>query len=371
MATRDAFKLLQRPAGPMSRSVSFMALAMLVVAGSVRALDATGQRLADALDRPPARYALPQKATVTGIAASGSTLVAVGPRGVILRSADAGGTWQQVLGPVSADLTSVRFSAANTVWAVGHDAVILKSVDAGVSWSRVLDGRLLLKTLQQAAQANARQAKEVERTMSQSASPDVWPTAILDLMFLDADRGFAVGSFGLLLATTDGGKTWQAWTDRADNERQFHLYAIRGDAKRPYIAGEQGLLLRLDEAGQRFVKVETPYNGSYFGVEADGSQLLAYGLRGNAYLSSDEGRTWRRLETGTDANLVGAGLRNDGFWLASQKGDILVGNLQASKLSVASSSPGADLYGAVAIDAGRFAAARLSGVASITARQSP
>lgn len=335
------------------------------------ALDAGGQRLEDVLDRQPSRYAVVQKATVTGIAAFGSTLVAVGPRGVILRSADAGGTWQQVVAPVSADLTSVRFSGASTVWAVGHDAVILKSTDGGLNWTRVLDGRLLLKTLQAAAQSNPGLAKDVERTMAQSATPDVWPTAILDLMFLDADRGFAVGAFGLLLATTDGGKSWQAWMDRAENDRLFHLYAVRGDAARPYIAGEQGLLLRMDESGQRFVKVQTPYNGSFFGVEAAGSQVLAYGLRGNAFHSTDGGTTWRRLETGTDANLVAAGLRSGSVWLATQKGDILVGDLQATKLSVAVTSPGADLYGAVALDAGRYASARLSGVGTIAARQTP
>lgn len=341
-------------------------LALGMVAGVVADPGAAGQRLADALDTPPSRYALAQRATVTGIAASGQIVVSVGPRGVIVRSADAGGTWQQVMAPVSADLTSVRFSNPATVWAVGHDAVVLKSADAGLNWSRVLDGRLLLKTMQQAAQANPRLAKEVERTMAQSASPDVWPSAILDLMFIDADHGFAVGAFGLLLATTDGGKTWQPWMDRSDNERQFHLYAIRGSSPRPYIAGEQGLLLRLDAAGQHFAKVETPYNGSYFGVEAAGALVLAHGLRGNAFLSSDEGSTWRRLETGTDANLVGAGLLAGGLWLATQSGQILAGDLPMAKLSVAANSPGADLYGAVVVDTGRFAVARLNGVGTIS-----
>ena len=347
------------------RGLAVSALALLLVSAAVATLAAAGQRLADVLDTPPSPYAAVQRATVTGIAVSGSNLVAVGPRGVILRSADSGGAWQQVMLPISADLTSVRFSNASTAWAVGHDSVILKSPDSGATWTVVLDGRRLLKSLREAAQRDPRLAQEVDRTMAQSATPDVWPSALLDLMFLDANRGFVVGAFGLLLVTTDGGKTWQAVMDRADNERQFHLYAIRGDAKRPYIAGEQGLLLRLDEAGQRFVKIETPYNGSYFGVEVAGAQVLAYGLRGSAYLSPDEGKSWRRLETGTDANLVSAGLSAGGLWLATQKGEILVGDLTDTKLSLAASAPGADLYGAVVIDAARYAVARLNGVSTI------
>jgi photosystem II stability/assembly factor-like uncharacterized protein len=345
-----------------------LGIACAVLAVVSLAVGGAGQQLLDVLDAPPPLRAAAVRSTVTGIAASGPTLIAVGPRGVILRSSDSGAHWQQVAAPVSADLTSVRFAGPDTAWVVGHDAVILKSLDRGATWTRVLDGRMLFKTMQQAAQRDVRLAKEVGRTMAQSATADVWPTALLDLMFLDADRGFAVGAFGLLLATTDGGKSWQPWTDRADNERQFHLYAIKGDARRPYIAGEQGLLLRLDEAGQRFVRVETPYNGSYFGVEALGAQVLAYGLRGNVYASDDAGASWRRLESGTDANLVSAGLQSGGLWLATQSGVILTGEFSAARLSVAAASPGPDLYGAVAIAPGRFAVARLNGVATIDAR---
>jgi photosystem II stability/assembly factor-like uncharacterized protein len=346
-----------------------LAAALAAVAALAAAVGGAAGRLPDVLDTPPLKRAAAARTTVTGIAASGPTLIAVGPRGTLLRSTDSGGRWQAVELPLSADLTSVRFSSPDTAWAVGHDAVILKSTDRGATWARVLDGRLLLKTLQQAAQGNAQLAKDVERTMAQSASPDVWPTALFDLMFIDAERGFAVGAFGLLLATTDGGKTWQPASDRTENERGFHLYAIQGEGGRPYIAGEQGVLLRLDAAGQRFVRVETPYKGSYFGLATAGEAVLAYGLRGNAFLSSDAGASWRKLETGTDANLVGAALQADALWLATQGGDILAGTFAAEKLTVAASAPGPDLYGAVALEPGRYAVARLNGVATIDARR--
>jgi len=129
------------------------------------------------------------------------------------------------------------------------------------------------------------------------------------------------------------------------------------------------VLLRLDAAGQRFVRVETPYKGSYFGLATAGEAVLAYGLRGNAFLSSDAGASWRKLETGTDANLVGAALQADALWLATQGGDILAGTFAAEKLTVAASAPGPDLYGAVALEPGRYAVARLNGVATIDARR--
>lgn len=347
-----------------------MGAALAVVAVVAAAVGGTASSLPDVLDTPPLKRAAAARATVMGIAASGSTLIAVGPRGTLLRSTDSGANWQALPLPLSADLTTVRFSSPDTAWAVGHDAVILKSTDRGATWARVLDGRILLKTLQLAAQSDPKLAKDVERTMSQSASPHVWPTALFDLMFIDAERGFAVGAFGLLLATTDGGRTWQGASHRTDNERGFHLYAIQGEGGRPYIAGEQGVMLRLDEAGQRFVRVETPYTGSYFGLATAGQAVLAYGLRGNAFLSTDAGTSWRKLETGTDANLVGAALLGgETLWLATQGGDILTGAYADDKLAVAASAPGPDLYGAVALEPGRYALARLNGVATLDARR--
>ena len=352
------------------RRRSGLAAALAAVAVVAAAVGATAGHLPDVLDTPPMQRAAAARATVTGIAASGPTLIAVGPRGTLLRSTDSGTHWQAVTMPLSADLTSVRFSSPDTAWAVGHDAVILKSTDRGATWARVLDGRILLKTLRQAAQSDTQLAKDVERTMSQSASPDVWPTALFDLMFIDAERGFAVGAFGLLLATSDGGKTWQGASDRTDNERGFHLYVIQGEGGRPYIAGEQGVLLRLDEAGQRFARVESPYKGSLFGLATSGEAVLAYGLRGNAFLSTDAGTSWRKLETGTDANLVGAALPGgETLWLATQGGDILTGTYADAKLTVAASAPGPDLYGAVSLEPGRYAVARLNGVATLEARR--
>jgi photosystem II stability/assembly factor-like uncharacterized protein len=50
----------------------------------------------------------------------------------------------------------------------------------------------------------------------------------------------------------------------------------------------------------------TPYSGSFFGVLAprDGAVLI-FGLRGHVYRSTDAGASWARVETGTDATLLG------------------------------------------------------------------
>ena len=61
--------------------------------------------------------------------------------------------------------------------------------------------------------------------------------------------GYAVGAYNLIFRTDDGGATWLPWFDRTDNPKFFNLYAIRPVAGDLYIAGEGGLVLKLDANG--------------------------------------------------------------------------------------------------------------------------
>ena len=59
-------------------------------------------------------------------------------------------------------------------------------------------------------------------------------------------EGYVVGAYNLIFHTTDGGKTWEPWVERTQNERFYHLYGIRGSSDGVYMVGELGLALRLD-----------------------------------------------------------------------------------------------------------------------------
>ena len=100
------------------------------------------------------------------------------------------------------------------------------------------------------------------------------------------------GAYNLIVRTRDGGKTWESWFDRTDNPKFFNLYAIRPVAGELFIAGEGGLVLKLDGTAQRFRGLTVPYNGSFFGVTDAGSAVVVFGLRGNVYRSDDRGATW-------------------------------------------------------------------------------
>ena len=317
----------------------------------------------DLIDAPSRTQVTELHSMVSGVASLEGRTIAVGPSGLIMLSEDAGRSWRQVSSPVSTDLVTVKFSDPNVVWAVGHDAVALKSIDGGVTWKRLLDGRTVLRLLRESAKGSKQLEAEIERTMGQSATADVWPAPLLDIRFsANGQIGFAVGGFGLILHTTDGGETWQTWQGRADNEQRYHLYALTGADDAIFVAGEQGLVMRFDAQSQSFKKVPTPYNGSFFGIEQLGKRLLAFGLRGNAFVSEDTGLKWRKIETSVDANLVAAVALDDAVLLVSQQGEVRSVDFKTARTSAYDQTSGGEVYGAAMTQSNRLALARTSGV---------
>jgi photosystem II stability/assembly factor-like uncharacterized protein len=274
---------------------------------------------------PAAKSAQAIRAPLNALALAGARLVAAGQRGHILYSDD-GRRWTQASVPVSSDLTALSFPSPLQGWAVGHEGVILHTADGGASWTRQLDGKLAADLVLNAYgkppagdAAGERLRQEAAAFAAQGADKP-----LLDVWFEDDSKGFAVGAFNLILRTEDGGRSWTPWLDRIDNPKGLHLYGIRPAGGTLVIAGEQGLVLKLDRAAQRFVQVALPYQGTLFGVTGTPGMTLVYGLRGNAWRSTDGGASWSQADTGVNAGITSGMVRADGtVLLASQAGQLL------------------------------------------------
>ncbi|MBQ1761679.1 MAG: hypothetical protein IIZ92_02095, partial [Aquincola sp.] len=329
--------------------------------------------LADVLDAPVQPSSA--KPVASGIDRQGDRFIAVGARGAIFVSTDGAATWSQSASPTRADLVGVRISDASVAWAVGPDGIALRSADGGKSWQRMLDGRSVLKLLtahygelaRAGDEAAQRMLKEVEGAASQSATPGVLPSPFFDVWFADANEGLLVGAFGLILHTRDGGRHWTPLMERTDNERHFHLYGVQGHGADRWVAGEQGLLLHWNPESGRFVKVETPYNGTFFGLSVQPGAVVVFGLRGNAYVSRDNGAQWTKIDTGVDANLVAALPLGAGrILLVSQAGHLLTTDVDGRKaVQLKTGVPAGEVLGAVATGSGRVVLARPAGILAV------
>lgn len=309
-----------------------LATALLLALSLVEPALAGGSGFADPLDTPAQASPLAARGLFNGLALAGERIVAVGQRGHILTSDDQGRSWKQAAVPLSSDLTAVSFPTAQDGWAVGQDGVVLVTHNAGQTWKRQLDGRqlgaLLLRAYVDAAPEDlapeALAALQADARRFAEEGPD---KPFLDVHFSDAQHGLIVGAFNLILATSDGGVSWTPWMHRTDNPRGLHLYAIHALGEELYLAGEQGLVLRLDAATQRFQAIPLPYAGTVFGLAGDAQSTLAFGLRGNAFRSADGGRSWAAVTTGTPVTLTGATRASDGrLLLLGQTGQVLASN---------------------------------------------
>jgi photosystem II stability/assembly factor-like uncharacterized protein len=274
---------LFRSNSPLARTLSLCSVlsAFLFTIAPVQAQSPT---------EPGVRYAIEsQKAVSTlllDIAHAGKRMVAVGDRGHILFSDDAGASWTQAKVPTRQLLTAVSFADEKHGWAVGHDALILATSDGGETWTQQYENR------------------EGE-------------VPLLDVWFENAQHGFATGAYGVLLETTDG-QNWEDISDRLDNEDGSHLNAIAEiDGSGLFIVGEMGGMFRSADMGETWERVESPYQGSFFGVVGgvEPGVVVAFGLRGNLFRSADFGDSWQAIELLDDGDAVESGLA-DGNRLA-------------------------------------------------------
>lgn len=303
----------------------------------------------DVLETPAMETDMADESLLLNTTRSGDRMIAVGERGHIIYSDDFGKTWVQAEVPVRATLTGVHFPTKEKGWAVGHSGVILHSDDRGETWVKQFDGfegqQLVLDFLKEEIEEKKAviestededkradlqfELEDLEYTL-ESAQMDAeagpWQP-LLDVWFANEKRGLAVGSYGLIFLTTDGGKTWKNHQGAISNSRRFSYNAITETAGGAlFMAVEAGLVYRSTDDGATWQEISTPYDGSFFGVVGTSKpdQVLAFGLRGNIYRSENLGDDWTRISTDIDRTINSGAVGEDGdIVLVANDGAIL------------------------------------------------
>ena len=299
-----------------TRGMTFGGAAMVLLVAAAGPALASFQ---DVLDTSAAMTPQARKAQLVAVVRAGERLVAVGARGHILTSDDHGSSWRQARVPVSVDLTAVWFVDARRGWAVGHGGVVLNSSDGGASWTKQLDGYEAGRILADYCERKGVLVEEARRIRDAGADKP-----FLDVWFADENTGYVVGAFNMIFRTRDGGLSWEPLFDRTDNPQRLHLYAIRPAGDDLFIVGEGGLVLKSTGGEANFQTVAFPYNGSLFGLLADGPALLVFGLRGHLFRSTDGGAGWTLIETRERSALVGGSIGPGGrLSIVAQDGAVL------------------------------------------------
>jgi photosystem II stability/assembly factor-like uncharacterized protein len=329
LAATAAFAVLTTPAGNQpSGNFDFVTLAAPTTA------------------RPGARNLL-------AIAWAGRRLVAVGEFGLISVSDDGGRTWRQAPSPTSIMLTSVAFADDQRGWAAGHDGVVLSTADGGLTWQRRLDGGVINAQMLAVAKATLQRVEAEddstptgdrrreladERLADAEAAVKAGPSRpLLGLQLQTAERGFAVGAFGQLLHTEDGGQSFRYVGERLPNPEGLHLNGIAaGPSGHLWIAGEAGSIFHSPDGGLRWTRSDTGYNGHLYGVlPLSESVVLAYGFRGHIFRSGDSGASWARVVSPSARPIMqAAALGGQRVLLATQDGELLLSQDQGRSFAM-------------------------------------
>lgn len=147
------------------------------------------------------------------------------------------------------------------------------------------------------------------------AEPD-GPARLSDNLYgarmIDAERGWAVGAFGAIAQTRDGGATWRAQS--APTSEQLYDVAF-ADLQHGWIVGRAGVILHTDDGGTTWRTQTSGTDHHLFSVSTrDPKEAWAVGDWGTLQHTPDGGATWRT--TSFDRDLI----LNDQAWPDAQHG---------------------------------------------------
>jgi len=122
-----------------------------------------------------------------------------------------------------------------------------------------------------------------------SLNEDLQFTAV---RFVDENTGFAVGEFGTVIKTTDGGKTWE---QRTPVPNEFYPMGVDFvDADTGWVGGLDGVIWQTGDGGQTWQRQESLTASPIYNIVA--SDRGVYAVGGSAKLVELVGGRWQKIQ---------------------------------------------------------------------------
>ena len=310
------------------RTVFAIALSLFYLPGQVLAASY------DVLELPAVPSEMASKSLIFTIDKFGERYFATGHRGHILYSDDGGESWQQAQVPVRSSITGIHFPTPELGWAVGHEGVILHSSDGGESWVKQYDGIRYgnegLAYYTKLAEENPDDpdlpyyVEEMEFAVSQGADKPLF-----GVRFHSDKYGHAMGAYGMILRTEDGGQTWEHALHNVENDSFYHVFdfAPLPEPGKFFLSGEAGLFMVGDVNERHARQVHSvPWEGSFFAsTDTASGAIVMGGLRGRMFRTENAGDSWTVVEKPTTSAVVDlVRLADDRIVAVSIDGQVMV-----------------------------------------------
>ena len=234
--------------------------------------------------------------------------------GIILKTEDAGETWQKIypLSGTSPSFEKIEFINENKGFVAGYD-LFMKTEDGGATWTPMTVGTdvYLYNNLSfynenlgfVSAQLNDDPYFAIYLTTdggnTWTPATDVLDAGAINIAYADETTLFSVGADEKIAKSTNGGDTWaQIYSGAIQN---YFLSAYFKDKNNGVVAGEDGLLKTTHDGGTTWTDFSTGYH-HFYALAYKGDQLLAGGTDTDIYFSDDNGTTWNEIFPGNGLN---------------------------------------------------------------------
>jgi photosystem II stability/assembly factor-like uncharacterized protein len=200
----------------------------------------------------------------------GSTVIAAGKNGIIIRSTNGGGSWSSSI--VSQyDIRSVHFSGG-VYWAAGNNGTFFKSTDNGLSWlAQTITGNKDLR----------------------------------GIFFTNVNTGWIAGADGVVYKTINGGNNWSLQTTGTTdtlNSIKFTNSLIG------WACGTNGTALKTINGGDDWYIVSATTNNELLSVDIKNNTVITTGVNSTVLKSTNSGNNWSSIDykiiTKSDVNSV-------------------------------------------------------------------
>lgn len=241
------------------------------------------------------------------VARKGTSIVAVGNQGVIVRSLDNGDTWKRVVLPGWPALIDVQACPNGNFVALAFAPTVFVSTDAGATWVE--------RSIPTSESPQAMTCAPDNRIWVVGAFTTRWTSAdagktwvettndedalLTTIQFFDQRNGVITGEFGTVMKTEDGGENWETMPPLVDEF--YPQAAFFSDPQTGWISGLGGVILHTRDGGLTWTEQETETVVPLYGLEQVGDTLYAVG--GEGTLLRLDGARWRLVDHGKPIRL--------------------------------------------------------------------
>jgi len=240
---------------------------------------------------------------------------AVGSGGVIAHTTDGGQTWLPQHSGVDEDLQQSHFADAKNGWIIGR-GIILRTENAGESWQIVRKTVQNLRRISAVQFLNAQEGwlgADIGQTLHTTDGGKTWKLqktgtttqSITDLHFINSQEGWAVTpqrrDGGFVLHTVDGGDYWkiQAKTNQVGIAVHF------ADEKHGWVILGNGNSLLTEDGGETWKLRTAKQRAQGLQRVTFHSHTHAWGLgRGGAFITDDQGMRWKSVAVAVEGEML-------------------------------------------------------------------